>query len=542
MVEIVHPVAHQITCKLEEAYEQLAAARDEITSLRDEVARLHQHMPSQFKEKPESPTNTILAPSEHKNIESSEPRYAQATESTERRSAKPITQTQHPVTTSAITLTLKPISYDWGRPQWDCTGGAFPNKYQCRDGCLVKLPIGYLNATTSSSIKQCPKPLRWPVEPETASTEAQLEGYPSSRRAEGSSAQNSDDNDSWRNKIDYSCRSWPLRWLHKRKTSAHKLSDTGYRDLIDLHVLVPATRLYDDQWLKSPLNHMLIDDAQQARLLTQGRETAQKCLWNFAEKRMPGKNPWAGWQQVRFEWAVLSISWGQEWHEYYRSLNFRASEAALVWKTMQDVINLSGLYPFNLSRVDKHLKSVQKMAIQLYDEQGALEARRLRDELRQAAQNTFDDLVAFGTLASLPFAGYPWKHHHERVLRGLCTRIYHADVGRGRLDEHFPGEVGRVAEDWAWHNNRNGSAYEPPVYLAACPRTPPKRRQSSSSHRDFGVVAGLMARIKADREWQQRNGSGPPYDVPERLVEAHGQSEPEDTPSGPQRRCRSCSI
>lgn len=179
------------------------------------------------------------------------------------------------------------------------------------------------------------------------------------------------------------------------------------------------------------------------------------------------------------------------------------------------------------------------MAIQFYDEQGALEVRRLRDELRQAAQDTFDELVDMGTLLSLPFAGYPWKNHHERVLRDLCTKKTDADVGRARLDEHFPGQVGRIAEDWSCHHNWDGGAYEPPVCVTACPRTRPKRRHSTSSRQDSGVVTDLIARIKADREWEQRNGPGTPYDVPKWLIEAHEQGET-DAPSRVRRRL-SCS-
>lgn len=342
MVKIVHPVAHELAitrCKLEEANQQLAAARDEIAILKDEVARLHRHVPLEFKEKPQSPANTSL-PSHHKNIDLSTPRYARPTQASEKRFAKSTTQTQPPITTSAITLTLEPTSAGWGY-QWDCTGAPFPNKYQYRDGSLVKLPIGYLNTTRSFSTKQRPKPLRLTVESKTESSEIQSEECSSSSRVEGSSAQSPDDG-CWRtDKLKYFRTPWSLSWLHYRQELPRKLSDTEYRDFMDLQALVPATRLNDDKWLNSPLKYMLIDDGQQARLLTQGREMAQKCLWNFAEKRMPGKNPWTEWRHVRFEWGVLSTTWGsQAWHGYYGLLNFRASEAALVWHTMQDVIRL----------------------------------------------------------------------------------------------------------------------------------------------------------------------------------------------------------
>lgn len=67
----------------------------------------------------------------------------------------------------------------------------------------------------------------------------------------------------------------------------------------------------------------------------------------------------------------------------------------------------NNLFPSSISKVDEHLTNVQKLAIQLYDEEAALEARGLRDELRQAAQNTLDEIMALETLVILPFAGYP---------------------------------------------------------------------------------------------------------------------------------------
>lgn len=293
---------------------------------------------------------------------------------------------------------------------------------------------------------------------------------------------------------------------------------------------------------------MYIDDEQQARLLIHGREIAQKCLWNFAEKRMPGQSPWAGWQQVRFEWGVLSQSWGTA-STYYSLLKFRATEPHLVWDTMRKVIQLrhttshyspsTDLFPSSLSEVDEHLKNVQKMAIQLYDEQGALEARRLRDELRQAAQGTFDELVALGTLASLPFAGYPWKHHHECALRRILLNAQYTDEGRDKVDEKIPEQTGRIAEDWLLQYGWRGSGYEPPVRLAACLRAPPKRRHSTSNHQGFQKVADPIVAVKADMGWQQSDVRHSPCDVQGRLTKTQGEDVPGPSPPARRRRCYS---
>lgn len=538
MASIAHSMAHELDItirNLEEANQHLVAARAEITSLEDEVARLRQHMPSEFKTKP-----PISSPPKHRfqnnSIGSSIPRYAKATQASERRSVKLKAQAQHAATVHvAITSSVQSTSCS-SNDQKDCAGAIYSNKYQHQVGSLAKEPAGYLKATKSSAAKMCSKIPRRTVDPEVKLGHTQLEGDPQTwwNDASGSWATVHEypEDGRWATYEDKHGKRWSLGWLHAVELSPHKLSDTEYRDLMDLHVLVPATRLEDDKWRESPLKHMFIDDGKQAQLLIQGRETAQKCLWNFAEQQMPGQNPWACWQQVRFEWGVLSQTWGTA-STYYGSLKFRATQPHLVWDTMQKLIQLrhttshyspsSDLFPSSLSEVDEHLKNVQKMAIQLYDKQGALEARRLRDELRQSAQHTFDELVALGMLVSLPFAGYPWKNHHESVFRCFLFNARDRDEEETKVDDHFPRSIGGIAEDWLLQHGWRGSGYEPPVSLAASPGTRTKRRHSTCSHQSFEKVPAMAARIKTDWGRQQRDGCEALCDVPEWLVEAHEQ-------------------
>lgn len=547
MDSITHSVAHELHTtirKLEEANQQLAAARAEITALEDEVARLRQHVPPEFRRKPQLSSQPTHC-SQYKSIKSSIPRYAQATQASARRSVKLTAQAQHPITIStAITSSIQSTSRAWS-DQMDFPGVTFPNKYQCQDGSSIKVPAGYLKATKSSAAKMCTKIPRRIVEPTARSDQSELEGDPQTwwNDASGSRAMVPEDH-RWETYEDKHGKPWSLGWLHAVELSPHELSDTEYSDLMDLHILVPATRLEDDKWRESPLKHMFIYDGKQAQLLIQGRETAQKCLWNFAERQMPGRNPWACWQQVRFEWGVLSQTWGTA-STYYSSLEFRATQPHLVWDTMRRLIQLrhttshyspsSDLFPSSLSDVDEHLKNVQKLAIQLYDKQGALEARKLRDELRQAAQHTFDELVVLGTLVSLPFAGYPWKHHHESVFRCFLFNSRDTDEDDTEIDEHFPENISGIAEDWLSQYGWKGGEYEPPVSLAACPGTPPKRRHSTCSRQSSQKFPDMVARIKADWELRQRNGCEAPCDVPEWLLGAHGQGVPAASPRAQRR-------
>lgn len=543
MVKITHPVAHELGItkkKLDRAVRQLAEATVEIAALKDEVARLRQHVPPEFRRSSQS-TSQNARPSRHTELQSCTPRYAQATRASEQRSAKLTTQTQNRSSENGtFTLTSIRSTFKWGENQSDCTRAQLLDKYQYRDGSLVNVHAGYLNTTQSSVAKLRPKIPRRPVESRTTPSETQPEqrlqtrsddagwdSEPAHQRSPTPASHRSSTIE--RQEFRRPCSLW---WLKSVNSSPIKWSDTEYRDLVDLVTLLPATRLRDDELASTPMKHMFIDDGKQAELLLRGRELAQRCLWDMAERRLPGRNPWTTWRHVRLEWGVLSTDWDCV-GIYHSSLGCRASEPGLVWFTVQAIIQLrhttahycdsSNLFPSSLGQVDKHLENVQKLAIQLYDEQGALEARGLRDELRREARDTFEEITALGTLAALPFAGYPWQDHHERVFKHLGINAEDADAGRAKLDEHFPEEIGRIAEDWSWQNPRgHHEKYEPPVSLGICRGTPPKRRHSTSGCQDTDTISDLAARIKADREWERRFGYDTPYDVPEWLLGTDG--------------------
>lgn len=540
MANITHSLAHQPSItrhKPEEANQELAAVRAEVAIPKDEVARLCHHVSPKFERNPQPGSSRTALSFQSLSTESSIPRYARPTQASENRSVKLTLRLRHSNTTTyeATHSSIQSTSPCWS-DQPHRAKVASSKKHPHQDDSSENVSCGYLKPTRSSAAKVCPKISKHTVEAEATFGESQTEGdsQPWLEPAPGNWATVPAD-DRWATYEDKHGKPWTLAWLHAVELSPLKLSDIEYRDLMDLHVLVPATRLEDDKWRETWLQHMFIDDEQQARLLIQGRELAQKSLWNFAEKRMPGQNPWIGWQQVRFEWGELSQTWGSA-STHYSVLKFRATEPHLVWDTMRKVIQLrhttshyspsSDLFPSSLSEVDKHLKNVQKMAIQFYDEQSALKARKLRDELKQAAQDTFKELEALGTLVSLPYAGYPWKHHHECVFRRLILGAGAADRGFSELDEKFPETIGRIAEDWLLQHGWRGGGYEPPISVAASPRTVPTRRNSTSSGQLCGNFSDLVAIIEVEQDRHRRNICDAPYAARDWTVETQGRSLP----------------
>ncbi|KAK7697163.1 hypothetical protein SLS64_013816 [Diaporthe eres] len=246
-------------------------------------------------------------------------------------------------------------------------------------------------------------------------------------------------------------KSW-LRRLSFGKP-AHTLSDAEYNDLMDLHLLPLKTRLEDDDWLDSPLENVRVDDEGLFRLLTRGRELAQKCLWAYLDKNRPAirrREYPGGWHQVKLEGNALMDAL-DSW-----ALDFRQNSPIFARTALFAVVPLRHLTchwthgDLGWDRpaprvVDGHLKNVQKLAIHLYDEECAAEARKLRDEARRAVEDTVSEIEALEPL----FDEYQWKYHHEEMFE----QIKHAKDMRTPDLYRYPDVIFRAAE--AWSRNRS---------------------------------------------------------------------------------------
>lgn len=251
-------------------------------------------------------------------------------------------------------------------------------------------------------------------------------------------------------------------WLHRLSFGkpAHTLSDVEYKDLIDLHTLPLKTRLDDDDWLSSHLQNVRIDDERFFRLLTRGRELAQKCLWAFMDKNQPQicrREFPGGWQQVRLEVSALMPAVD------FWALRFRGNNSQLARDALFAVVPLRHLichwnqFDLGWSRsaprsADMHLKNVQKLAIHLYDEERAVEARGLRDEARQAVEDSVAEIEALEPL----FDVCEWEYHHEQMFEQI---EYTKD--RTMTDPStYPDVIVRAAEAWSRRRSSSDQAFE----------------------------------------------------------------------------------
>ncbi|KKY29886.1 hypothetical protein UCDDA912_g10184 [Diaporthe ampelina] len=219
-----------------------------------------------------------------------------------------------------------------------------------------------------------------------------------------------------------------------------------YKDLLDLHLLPLKTRLEDEDWLDSPLEHIRVDDERLYRLLMRGRELAQKCFWAHLDKSRPDirrREFPGGWQQVKLEVPQLIQALDS------RALNFRHNDPQLARSALFAVVPLRHLTCYwshgelGWGRpaprvVYQHLKNVQKLAIHLYDEECAAKARELRDEARQAVEDTVSEVEALEPL----FDMYAWKYHHEQMFEQIERANDEKTLGLFR----YPDVISRAAE------------------------------------------------------------------------------------------------
>lgn len=250
-------------------------------------------------------------------------------------------------------------------------------------------------------------------------------------------------------------------WLHSLcfGVPAHTMSDKEFQDLMDLHNLPLATRLEDDDWLDSELGNVLIDDELLFRLLTRGRELAQKCFWSFMDKNQPEirqREFPGGWQQVKLEGLILD-----DMLEPF-CLSFRQNDSALARNALFAVVQLRNLtchwnrdglgWSRPVARtVDLHLKNVQKLAIHFYDEERAAEARKLRDEARQAVEDTVSEMEELEPL----FDVYPWKYHHARMFE----QIEYAKYENTPEVLKYPDVILRAVEIWSRHHSSSDQTF-----------------------------------------------------------------------------------
>ena len=115
----------------------------------------------------------------------------------------------------------------------------------------------------------------------------------------------------------------------------------------------------------------------------------------------------------------------------------RADPSRRVWWALSSLTHVRNSYCHfrgggDARDLDGDLASVQKLPVAVGDEDRAMRARGLRDQLKEAAEQSLTELKTLGLLSSLPYhGGLDWAPHHEyfcRVNVNYFNRSYPEDL------------------------------------------------------------------------------------------------------------------
>ncbi|KAJ0109494.1 hypothetical protein J7T55_000420 [Diaporthe amygdali] len=498
---------------LEQVIKQLAQRDKDISFLKEELARLHRKSPSADVATPYSTDSAVVesawgdkgfvsTPGTPTSITAE---YARSREPSVTSSDDGTTTSQHmggDLNTLAIHNHTEASSDECGESQHEDEVSGDSWAYQP----AAPSSTVWDNQSSTSTVREneSPGPITWDEGyPDDSGTYAWANNTAPSWVVEGSNSPGANDEvfqpgepPKWRS---LKLRPESKSWLHPLSFwgSPHTMSDARYKDLIDLHAIPLVTRLEEDDWLNSSLENVRVDDFLLFRLLTRGRELAQKCLWTYMDKNRPHIRDRAfpgGWHQVRLEVTVM-----REILEF-RCLSYRENRADLAYDAVFNVIPLRHLTchwnqgDLGWSRpaprvVDYHLKNVQKLAIHFYDEEKAMEARKLRDEARRLVEDTVSELETLEPL----FDEYAWKYHHEQMFEQIR---FARDEGDPDLFK-YPDVIFRAAD--AWWRRRSSEVQTILVSENQTPSKPEDRQekpQVEKTQTKSGVEEGQVANLR----------------------------------------------
>lgn len=226
------------------------------------------------------------------------------------------------------------------------------------------------------------------------------------------------------------------------------MSERELDDLVTQKGIAKRTRLDDDGWTRGSAHRVYIDHDTLFDILSRAEALAKRCLWEWLHTHRPYEcRLWVGYlSDVDFGREALMTMLRRLPTNCFTHRHTKSSQVD--WKLIRLIPLRNYLHHFNghrrlVNTMDDSLKTVQELAVLLYDEKAASQARALRDRLQDAAKLTVAEIETFMMLKSLPEAVDLWKPHHMDLIR---------DAADG-LDEnpaayYFPPIAYVAAREW----------------------------------------------------------------------------------------------
>lgn len=410
---------------------QLSLAEDRIKSLEKENSELRTELACITARSPSQPGRGVSSSLKRKHSTTPEhkiPSYAQSTTASRLRSS--------PSSCSSSRSTSPSIDQS-STPSTDPKLVSI-NKKRCffKDGKLDVMEFGYLRPTIASRCraevsllkKDC---LRGASSTIDGTTEASSWGYSS---------------DPWYD-ADEPKRKEELGEI-KPANTLRIMSQTELDDLVTQKGIAKRTRLDDDHWTRRSAYRVYIDHDTLFDILSRAEALAKRCLWEWMHTHRPDEcRLWLGYQsdvdfgRERLTAMLNGLPNNCFNHRYTRSWQVTFKLNRLIF--LRNYLHHFNGQRQNLNRTDDDLKTVQELAVLLYDEGAAIQARALRDRLRDEALRTVGEIETFMMLKSLPEAGDLWKPHHMDLIRDAAY-----DLDSVFSTYYYPPIVYAAAREW----------------------------------------------------------------------------------------------
>ncbi|KAI0097288.1 hypothetical protein GGR51DRAFT_566614 [Nemania sp. FL0031] len=233
------------------------------------------------------------------------------------------------------------------------------------------------------------------------------------------------------------------------------LSDTEDDSKLD-DSLEKRSRLRDDLYFGQ--QHINIDSKTGFDLLRRAAEIAQEVIHAVGES---GHEAWprfrGGPHEVKLGRNEL-MAWLGECPQARFALNGKS--ASTVFNAVLDVVPLRNAvcHPCGntfeaAESVDRLIRLSQALAVTLGDEKRAFEVRQLRDDLRDEANRSVQDVLDLYYMSTQPYSpGIECKYHHVKLFKYLLLVHHH------RPDPEGEGERRALDVARAWENMKETSS------------------------------------------------------------------------------------
>ncbi|KAI0513229.1 hypothetical protein F5B22DRAFT_656947 [Xylaria bambusicola] len=231
--------------------------------------------------------------------------------------------------------------------------------------------------------------------------------------------------------------------------SSQQFSESSEKESDDTPGLAERTRLDDS--LDGILHIIMTNSETNLRYLRKAAKIVQTSIWHAWKNGM-------GYIGADFADGPHLIGLGRnellEWVSRSSASGWRAYNAMMAVVEMRNTISHPNGWELRRSCIiDDRLERAQKLCVELGDEDGAIEVRKLRDALHADVQDTLQRIMAWHHLVVLSHSeALDIEPHHIKMLEKVLDH-WEFWEHRGSEELKFYRTLYEVAQSWVNHRN-----------------------------------------------------------------------------------------